>query len=114
MQQLPSSGSPRSRSREWRSGCARWSGNSSGQAASDAYRDAVGLLRCFHGVDAVTALTVLAEFGDITRFGSAGQLMAYLGLTPSEHSSWARQRRGPITKTGNTHMRRLLVESAWH
>ena len=60
------------------------------------------------------ALTVLAEFGDITRFGSAGQLMAYLGLTPSEHSSWARQRRGPITKTGNTHMRRLLVESAWH
>ena len=84
------------------------------QAASDAYREAVGLLRCFRGVDTVTALTVLAELGDVTRFGSARQLMAYLGLTPSEPSSGARQRRGPITKTGNTHVRRLLIESAWH
>ena len=63
------------------------------QAASDAYREAVGLLRCFRGVDTVTALTVLAELGDVTRFGSARQLMAYLGLTPSEHSSGARQRQ---------------------
>ena len=84
------------------------------EAASEAYREAVGLLRCFRGIDTVTALTVLAELGDITRFGSARQLMAYLGLTPSEHSSGARQRRGPITKTGNAHVRRLLVESAWH
>ncbi len=84
------------------------------QAASAAYCDAVGLLRCFRGVDTVTALTVLAELGDVTRFGSAPQFMAYLGLTPSESSSGARQRRGPITKTGNTHIRRLLVESAWH
>ena len=84
------------------------------EAASEAYREAVGLLRCFRGIDTVTALTVLAELGDITRFGSARQLMSFLGLTPSEHSSGARQRRGPITKTGNTHVRRLLVESAWH
>ena len=83
-------------------------------AASDDYREAVGLLRCFRGVDTVTALTVLAELGDVTRFGSARQLMSYLGLTPSEHSSGARQRRGPITKTGNSHVRRILVESAWH
>ena len=60
------------------------------------------------------SLTVLAELGDVTRFGSARQLMSYLGLTPSEYSSGARQRRGPITKTGNSHVRRILVESAWH
>ncbi len=84
------------------------------EAAGGEYREAVGLLRCFRGIDTVTALTVLAELGDITRFGSARQLMAYLGLTPSEHSSGGRQRRGPITKTGNAHVRRLLVESAWH
>ena len=83
-------------------------------AASDDYREAVGLLRCFRGVDTVTAMTVLAELGDVTRFGSARQLMSYLGLTPSEYSSGARQRRGPITKTGNSHVRRILVESAWH
>ena len=63
-------------------------------AASDDYREAVGLLRCFRGVDTVTAMTVLAELGDVTRFGSARQLMSYLGLTPSEYSSGARQRRG--------------------
>ena len=83
-------------------------------AAGDDYREAVGLLRCFRGVDTVTAMTVLAELGDVTRFGSARQLMSYLGLTPSEYSSGARQRRGPITKTGNSHVRRILVESAWH
>ena len=54
-------------------------------AASTDYREAVGLLRCFRGVDTVTAMTVLAELGDITRFGSARQLMSYLGLTPSEY-----------------------------
>ncbi len=69
-------------------------------AASDDYREAVGLLRCFRDIDTVTAMTVLAELGDVTRFGSARQLMSYLGLTPSEYSSGARQRRGPITKTG--------------
>ena len=83
-------------------------------ASSDDYREAVGLLRCFRGIDTVTAMTVLAELGDVTRFGSARQLMSYLGLTPSEYSSGARQQRGPITKTGNAHVRRILVESAWH
>ncbi len=74
----------------------------------------MGLLRSFRGIDTVTTMTLLAELGDITRFGSARQLMAYLGLTPSESSSGAGQQRGPITKTGNTHERRVLVESAWH
>ena len=75
-------------------------------AAGDDYREAVGLLRCFRGVD---TMTVLAELGDVTRFGSARQLMSYLGLTPSEYSSGARQRRGPITKAGNSQVRRILV-----
>ena len=83
-------------------------------AESEDYREAVGVLRCFRGVDTVTAMTVLAELGDITRFQSARQLMAYLGLTPSEYSSGGRTQRGAITKTGNAHVRRLLVESAWH
>ncbi len=83
-------------------------------AESEDYREAVGVLRCFRGVDTVTAITVLAELGDITRFGSPRQLMAYLGLTPSEYSSGGRTQRGPITKTGNGRVRRLLTETAWH
>ena len=78
-------------------------------AASDDYGEAVGLLRCFRGVDTVTAMTVLAELGDVTRFGSARQLMSYRGLTPSEYSSGARagpwcwptaRRPGSIAATG--------------
>jgi transposase len=85
-------------------------------AAADAepYREAVGILRCFHGVETYTALALLAELGDITRFPSARALMAFLGLTPSEHSSGEHRRRGSITKAGNSHARRLLVEAAWH
>jgi transposase len=83
-------------------------------AQSEPYREAVGVLRCFRGIETYTALAVLAELGDIMRFPSARHLMAYLGLTPSEHSSGERRQRGAITKTGNAHVRRLLVESAWH
>ena len=73
----------------------------------------VEALMALRGVNLVTALSVVAELGDITRFDSPRQLMAYLGLVPSEHSSGSRTRRGGITKTGNSHVRRLLVESAW-
>ena len=83
-------------------------------AARDDHRADVGLLRCFRGIDTVTAMTFLAELGDITRFANPDQLAAYLGLVPSEHSSGPAIRRGGITKTGNTHVRRVLVEAAWH
>ena len=73
----------------------------------------VEALMALRGVRLVTALSVVAELGDITRFDTPRQLMAYLGLVPSEHSSGSRQRRGAISKTGNGHVRRLLVESAW-
>ena len=65
------------------------------------------------GVDVVTAMTVLAELGDLTRFDSPRELMSFLGLVPSEHSSGGRRRQGGITKTGNGHVRRVLVEAAW-
>ncbi len=73
----------------------------------------VGSLRALRGVDHLSAVTLLAELGDLRRFGSARHFMAYLGLVPSEHSSGGRRRRGAITKTGNRTARRLLVEGAW-
>jgi transposase len=62
----------------------------------------------------VCAIVLVCEIGDIHRFASARQLMGYLGLVPSEHSSGASVRRGSITKTGNAHARRLLTEAAWN
>jgi transposase len=74
----------------------------------------VGWLRCFRGIDTVTALSLVAELHGIERFASPRALMASVGLVPSEHSSGQRIRRGGITKAGNTHVRRLLIEASWH
>jgi len=71
-------------------------------------------LQALRGVALTTAATIVAEVGDITRFRKPTQLMAYAGLVPSEHSSGSRRRRGGITKTGNNHLRRVVVEAAWH
>jgi transposase len=73
----------------------------------------VDSLVALRGIDKLAAMVLLAELGDISRFDSPKQLMAYLGLVPSEHSSGGRRRLGAITKTGNRHARRMLVESAW-
>jgi len=70
-------------------------------------------LQAFRGIRLITAVTIAAELVDLKRFASPRQLMAFLGLVPSEHSSGETQRRGRITRTGNSHVRRLLVESAW-
>jgi len=83
-------------------------------AASDPYRERVGWLRCFRGIDTVSAMTVLAELHGIERFDSPRRLMAFLGLVPGERSSGETERRGGITKTGNSHVRRVLIEAAWH
>lgn len=80
----------------------------------DPYREPVAWLRCFKGIDTVTAVCLVAELHDFRRFRSPRQLMAYVGLVPSESSSGERERRGAITKSGNRHVRRLLVEAAWH
>lgn len=73
----------------------------------------VDALQALRGIQLVTAVIIAAELGDIRRFKTAPQLMGYLGLVPSEHSSGNSKRRGSITKTGNGHVRRILTESAW-
>jgi transposase len=73
----------------------------------------VEALQALRGVQFTVAVTTVAELGDLTRFENPRQLMGYLGLTPSESSSGERRRQGSITKAGNTHARRALVEGAW-
>lgn len=77
-------------------------------------RPRIQRLRCFRGIDDLTALTIAAELGDPRRFPTAPTTMAYVGLVPSEHSSGTKRAHGAITKTGNAHLRRVLVEAAWH
>ena len=73
----------------------------------------VSALQAARGVSVVVAVTLLSELGDLSRFQRPSQLMAHLGLVPSEHSSGESTKRGGITKTGNRHARRVLVEAAW-
>jgi transposase len=73
----------------------------------------VSALQAARGVSLIVAVTVLAELGDLSRFKKPSQLMAHLGLVPSEHSSGDSTKRGGITKTGNGHARKVLVEAAW-
>jgi len=74
---------------------------------------AVQALMSMRGVKMIVAVTVVSELGDLSRFDNPKQLMSFLGLTPSEYSSGGRQTRGRITKTGNGHVRRILIEAAW-
>jgi len=74
----------------------------------------IDALQALRGVAKITAITVATEVGTFTRFERATQVMGYTGIVPSEHSSGARDRRGAITKTGNSHLRRVLVEAAHH
>jgi transposase len=83
-------------------------------AAQGPWSELVARLRCLRGVDTLTALGLVVEIGDFTRFHAAEEFMAFVGLVPSEHSSGEQRRQGSITKVGNSHVRRLLVESAWH
>jgi transposase len=77
------------------------------------FADVVAALQALRGVAMVTAIGLVAEIGDFSRFEHPRKLMGYLGLVPSEHSSGERTCRGSITKTGNAHARRLLTEAAW-
>jgi transposase len=74
----------------------------------------IAALQSLRGVGVITAVTLVAELGDLGRFPTARPLMAYLGLVPSEHSSGGSQRRGRITRAGNSHVRHVLVQAAWH
>lgn len=83
-------------------------------ARTEPWSDPVRWLCAFRGIGYRTALGLLAEIGDWRRFGHPRELAAYLGLVPSEYSSGDQRHRGHITKTGNQHARRLLIEAAWH
>ena len=82
-------------------------------AGESVFWPVIEALMALRGVNLLTAATIVAEIGELKRFASAPQLMAYLGGVPSEHSSGPKQTRGGITKTGNGHVRRVLVEAAW-
>jgi transposase len=82
-------------------------------AVAPPYLDVVERLVCLRGVSTLTAFALTVELGDWHRFRPES-LGPFLGLTPSEHSSGERRRQGGITKTGNSHVRRLLIEAAWH
>jgi transposase len=83
-------------------------------ARRESYRPLVEALECLRGVKTLTAMTLASEIGDIHRFRSPRALMSWVGLVPSEKSSGDRERRGPITRSGNGHVRRIIIESAWH
>jgi transposase len=89
------------------------------QAMEDAlpgwkWEPVVRALMSLRGVQVLSAMTLVAETGDMSRFKEARQLMSFFGLTPSEHSSGGKRLQGPITKCGNSHCRRVLTEAAWH
>jgi transposase len=81
--------------------------------ASPAIQEVVKGLQALRGIAQISAVTIAAELGNITRFEGARQLMGYSGAVPSEDSSGGRTQRGSITKTGNAHLRRIAVEAAW-
>jgi transposase len=80
------------------------------------YVPLVAKLKTLRGIGTLTALTLMAEFGDLKRYTSAPAFMAALGLgvVPSEYSSGSREQKGHITQTGNAHDRRVVVEAGWH
>lgn len=82
-------------------------------ACQKSYSERAARLKAFKGVDTLIALSLLCEIGDFRRFPGADQFMAFLGLVPSERSSGSKRRLGGITKAGNSHLRKLLVEAAW-
>lgn len=83
------------------------------QATEGIYATTIQALQALRGVALITATSIVAEIGSFKRFATPKQFMAYVGLIPSEFSSGESRRQGKITKTGNRHVRRLLVESAW-
>ena len=82
-------------------------------ALMPSYAPAVAALQCFRGIQVHGAMVLATELVDWRRFASPRQLMAYLGFVPREHSSGTRERRGSITKAGNSHCRHVLVQAAW-
>lgn len=83
-------------------------------AAPEEMRAVISALQAMRGISKLTATTVVAEVGELSRFEHPRELMGYSGIVPSEASSGGKTRRGAITKTGNAHLRRVMIEAAWH
>lgn len=83
-------------------------------ALTPRYKPLVARLGCFRGFKTQAVMVIATELGDARRFDSPRQLMAYVGLVPSEHSSGERRRLGAIAKAGNTRVRHILIQAAWH
>ena len=92
---------------------ASWDQALSALASEEPYRTPVAALRCLKGIDTLSALTLVVEVQDFRRFRTAAAVRSFTGLVPSEASSGNRVQRGSITKVGNAHLRRVLVEAAW-
>lgn len=84
------------------------------EAQNPGIAPAVARLKTLRGVRTLTAMTIHSELIDLSRFASPRDLMSFIGLVPSEYSSGGKQRRGSLTRAGNAHLRRVLVEAAWH
>ena len=84
------------------------------QSAPEQMKAVIEALQSLRGVGKLTAVTLAVEVATFRRFEHATQLMSYTGMVPSEYSSGERSRRGAITKAGNNHLRRILIEAAWH
>src|SRR5207249_615938 len=82
-------------------------------AAPERMRAVIDALQALRGIAKVSAVTIVAEVGELSRFARPRQLMGYSGAVSSEHSSGGKVRRGAITKAGNSHLRRIVVEAAW-
>jgi transposase len=91
----------------------RLDGQIAGMAADSEFTALVRRLACLRGVSTLTAFALAVEIGDWSRFTGAS-IGSFVGLVPSEHSSGTTRSQGPITRAGNGHARRLLIEAAWH
>lgn len=78
------------------------------------FSEMVARLICLRGIATLSALTIATEVVDFARFRTPDEFASFVGLVPREYSSGLKERRGGITKTGNAHVRRVLVEAAWH
>jgi transposase len=83
-------------------------------AERSSHRPVIRALQALRGVSLITALGIVVELGDITRFDRPERLMSYAGLVPREYSSGSSRHQGGLTKTGNNHLRWLLIEASWH
>jgi transposase len=83
------------------------------ETAPEEIREVIEALQALRGVAKITAATIVSKLGSIVRFASAKHLMGFSGLLSGEYSSGSRVRRGAVTKTGNAHLRRVIVEAAW-